>query len=113
MRAVHDDAGVRGWSGYTHDLPVSVEVDGQTSECRGACTFQYTNGWYHTPRIYSLSPAVVEEGTLVTVDGRFHSKPFEFEELRDKGMVVFIDSVDGVKVCGQNVIFFSHQVCQH
>jgi hypothetical protein len=86
-------AGVRGWDGYTDPLPVSVEVDGQTSECRGACTFYYHSGWWHTPRIYSLAPEVVEEGTLITVDGRFHSKPFEFEVLRAPAVEIPLASV--------------------
>jgi hypothetical protein len=84
-------AGFTGWEGYTDPLPVSVEVDGQTSECRGACTFYYHST--HTPRIYSLAPEVVEEGTLITVNGRFHSKPFEFEVLRAPAVEIPLVSV--------------------
>ncbi len=93
LRVCVGTAGVRGWDGYTDPLPVSVEVDGQTSECRGACTFYYASGWWHTPRIYSLAPEVVEEGTLITVDGRFHRKPFEFEVLRAPAVEIPLASV--------------------
>ena len=71
------------WSGWTEYLPVSVEVDGQHSECRPAsgqqCVFRFHQGWLHTPRIYSLLPRAVEDGALLRVNGRFHSNAFAFE----------------------------------
>ena len=82
------------WAGWTDYLPVSVEVDGQTSECLGnECKFSYHSGWYHTPRIYSLSPIAVGEGSILRVQGRFHKTPFEFEELRAPSMEIPLASV--------------------
>jgi hypothetical protein len=85
------------WNGWTHYLPVSVEVDGQQSKCSPApgknCVFRFHQGWFHTPRIYSLSPRAVEEGSLLRVNGRFHSMPFEFEELRAPSMEIPLASV--------------------
>lgn len=73
---------------------MSVEVDGQTSECHGNdCKFSYHHGWYHTPRIYSLTPMSVGEGSILRVEGRFHKTPFEFEELRAPSMEIPLASV--------------------
>ena len=36
---------------------------------------------------------VVEEGTIVTVKGRFHTAPFEFEEMRAPHMEIPLASV--------------------
>jgi len=85
------------WEGWTEHLPVSVEVDGQTSVCKATpgndCRFRYHYGWYHTPRIYSLQPRSVEEGSIVEVKGRFHRTPFDFDELRAPSMEIPLASV--------------------
>ena len=50
--------GATGWNGWTEHLPVSIVVDGEDSECKGTCRFSYSNGGWHTPRVYSLGPMV-------------------------------------------------------
>ena len=48
------------WNGWTDYLPVTVTVDGKVSECKGEhCRFSFHSGWYHTPRIYSVTPQVI------------------------------------------------------
>ena len=81
------------WTGWTDPLPLTVVVDGEESECVGTCKFQYNCGWYWTPRILGITPAVVEEGTLLTVSGRFHATPFEYERLRAPSMEIPLASV--------------------
>ena len=75
---------------------MTVVVDGEESECIGnpdQCRFSYHYGWYHTPRVEGLLPAAVEEGTIITVRGRFHKKPFEFEVLRAPNAEIPLASV--------------------
>ena len=44
-------------------------VDGRESVCTGSCSFQFSSGWYHTPRIFSIEPRAVHERTILTVNG--------------------------------------------
>lgn len=85
------------WSGYTERLPVSVYVGGQASACDSpdswGCTFMYTAGWYHTPRIYGISPTSIFQGTLITITGRFRAIPFNFDEMKAPSQEVPLASV--------------------
>ena len=82
------------WTGSTDSLPVTVTVDGVESvSCGAGCTFKYESGWYHTPRVYDVTPRSVYEGTIISVGGRFHRTPFEFDELKAPAMEVPLASV--------------------
>ena len=84
---------VSEWTGWTDWMLVTVIVDGKESVCTGSCQYSYHYGWYHTPRIYNLFPRAVAEGTILTVDGRFHKAPFDFDELRAPSQEVPLLSV--------------------
>lgn len=82
------------WIGWTGPLEVVVIVAGKASTCSASqCTFEYHYGWYHTPRIYSLQPVAVKTGDLITVNGRFHPRPFDFELLNAPSQEVPLASV--------------------
>jgi hypothetical protein len=78
---------------------VSVIVDGtQSSTCLPSspgktCGFEFMSLWYHTPRIDSVSPTAVSAGTMITISGFFHERPFEFEEIRAPRLEVPLASV--------------------
>jgi hypothetical protein len=83
---------------------VTVVVDGDESECIGRpdqCGFSYHYGWYHTPRVDGLLPAAVEEGTIITVRGRFHANPFAFEVLRAPNAEIPLASVKVANRAGE------------
>eukprot|EP00961_Rhodomonas_salina_P258222 3490189-Rhodomonas_salina.2 len=46
------------WIGWSKNLDVKVITNGKESECNvpQGCYFSYHYGWFHTPRIYSISP---------------------------------------------------------
>jgi hypothetical protein len=43
---------------------------------------------HNIPSKFECNPKVVEEGTIITVDGRFHRAPFGFEEMRAPHMEI-------------------------
>jgi hypothetical protein len=83
--------GLVGWSGWSSSYPITVTVDGKESEPYTG--FSYHFGWFHTPRIYDVAPRTVTEGTIISVDGRFHPTPFDFDELRAPSREIPLASV--------------------
>ena len=67
--------GAFGQGMQTAVMDVTVVVDGSdVSACiptsGSACLFQYTVGWFHTPRIDSIKPMAVSTGSMLTITGR-------------------------------------------
>ena len=96
----HDD-----WSlphGETGMLPVVVIVNGiSKSTCsRGdsdpACMFEFTSRWYHTPKIFFVSPRAVREGQMVNLSTEVAQQPFSVANMRMPSNEVGIASI---KVC--------------
>lgn len=65
------DGAYSTWSGQTGRLPVVIFVNGKASACESSdswgCTFMYTGGWWHTPRIYGITPTSINTGTLALI----------------------------------------------
>jgi hypothetical protein len=56
---------------------------------------RYTDQDNHSPNVYRIQPAGVVPGSIISVEGNFHSNPFAFDKLRAPNQEVPLLSVKG------------------